>query len=770
MRYGVRVLATWGFSFAAAVFLSQYLLTEQVSWIFAAACAGLCIAAVFIPWKHKKHGLLVLLGLTMGFSYNALYSGLVLSPARSLDGQRITADAVSLSFPEDSGSGQRMRFRLHTDFGDSDAMVYSYDGSFMNLTPGDRVSFRLDLILADENDNGGSDYFSSQGVHLIGKRVKNFSLTGREDRAELRHFPEYLAHALRERIKEIFPGDTRPFALALITGDKSLLRQDVKSASDLQRAGIYHIATVSGMHVGVLVSFVFLIFGNFNYAKIIALPFLILISCVSGFTPSVVRACVMEAVILLAPVFMREDDKLTSLALALVILLGVNPFSAKSVGLQLSFASVLGIILFAEKIYKFISDLKFWKFLKSPRTKVAKAILTSGIATSLSAAVFTAPLSAAYFGYISLVSVITNLFILLILSPAFVSAVLSAVLGLIWLPLGIGAAWISSWILRLILLIAAGCSALYGSALYISNPVAVPWLFAVYCGLIALCAGGIKPFRIIAYLSACVVALCGALIINAELNRHTEDYSLAMLDVGQGQCLVLSTAGDTAVIDCGSMSRSDSGAVAAGYISGLGRSTVDVLILTHYDADHVNGASELMARTRVRTIIGPVPPENSQYGLVVKGLAAEYGARLFLTDSDLTLKIGLACVNIYGPDPQGSDSNDIGIAALISQKDFDVLVTGDMSGWLEERLARSRHLPDIECLVVGHHGSKNSTTERFLMDITPEVGLVSVGRDNSYALPSGETLERLSQAGVEVFRTDELGTLTVTSGGKLTYG
>ena len=121
---------------------------------------------------------------------------------------------------------------------------------------------------------------------------------------------------------------------------------------------------------------------------------------------------------------------------------------------------------------------------------------------------------------------------------------------------------------------------------------------------------------------------------------------------------------------------------------------------------------------------------------------------------------GASTMNIYPPVGE-EGANELGLAVLCSLGDFDTLITGDMDGKTETKLVEAYDFPDIEVLLVGHHGSKYSTGTTLLESVTPEVGVISVG-DNSYGHPTEEALLRLTDAGMSVYRTDMQGNILIT--------
>lgn len=145
-------------------------------------------------------------------------------------------------------------------------------------------------------------------------------------------------------------------------------------------------------------------------------------------------------------------------------------------------------------------------------------------------------------------------------------------------------------------------------------------------------------------------------------------------------------------------------------------------------------------------------------------MAREYGYEVeLLYNYDAEITCGDSQLKIFIPMGDGG-ANEEGLSILCSAGSYDVLITGDMNDVVEQRLLKYKDLPDIELLMVGHHGSSSSTSEELLLTVKPEVAVISVGRNNSYGHPTDQTLERLGAAGCEIYRTDWMGTITITVG------
>ena len=144
-------------------------------------------------------------------------------------------------------------------------------------------------------------------------------------------------------------------------------------------------------------------------------------------------------------------------------------------------------------------------------------------------------------------------------------------------------------------------------------------------------------------------------------------------------------------------------------------------------------------------------------------LAREKDIAVTMVTDVYRLPMGSAMLTIYPPVGAG-DLNEQGLTYLCSAGDFDALITGDMAGNTEKKLREQFALPDIEVLVVGHHGSRYSSTDAFLQQVRPETAIISVG-DNSYGHPTQEAMDRLSRNGAAVYRTDRQGNILVTVNG-----
>lgn len=226
-----------------------------------------------------------------------------------------------------------------------------------------------------------------------------------------------------------------------------------------------------------------------------------------------------------------------------------------------------------------------------------------------------------------------------------------------------------------------------------------------------------------------VLALSASLVLAlvlGYLEPRGEQFRVTVLDVGQGQCILLQTKESTYVVDCGGPAGEGAGEKAARHLLTQGRTRVDGLILTHFDEDHVSGARQLLERLSVERVYMPNAPEDE----TCTDLAEAAGEGAYFVEEDLHLTMGEAELWIFAPLSR-TTSNESGLSVLFTAGECDTLITGDMNQNLERRLLATHALPDIELLVAGHHGAKSSTGTDLLEELRPEVVAVSVGV-NSY--------------------------------------
>lgn len=752
----MRVLATAGFSFAAGLFLT---LLPWDGWqLYAAgtlALASLLWALLGRGTPHLRRVLLVLLPLMVSLLYFSAYRALVRQPVQALCGGEHDFSAAVCDWPEATEHGAKVTIRLHGLLGAK--AVYYGDDDLLSLRPGDALSGTAWWNDVAAIGDGDLRQFSSRGVYALLYDRDTLTVQPAPD-MPLGYAPQYAAKALRDKLAQLWDDPSvLGFLTAELTGDKSLLPESDYVA--MQETGLAHIFAVSGLHCAFLVTLLSLLIPPTHRRTLCAVASAVLVfyMLLTGLSPSVARACVMQLFLLSAPLFRRGSDPLTSLAAALTVILLVNPYAVGSVSLQLSFAATLGMVLLAGRLYKSFTG---WYRGRNRAVRAALSFLAANLAATLGALVFTAPLTAYYFNILSLVAPLAGLLAVPAAGYAFMSAFVSALLGLVWTPLGHLAGYVPLLLVKYILWVAHLLLAVPYHAVYFTNVYLRVWLLYVYTAFLgcAVTPDGKRKYALASALTVLTLAAC--LWLNSRWQQYSA-FRAAVLDVGQGESVALCSGSEAALVDCGSSnSYVDAGSVAADALQSAGIRRLSAVIVTHYHADHTNGLTEVLTRLPVDTLY--LPDIEDEYGVRDRlvSLAAHQGADVVFVTEPTRIALGEAALTVYPPLLTTGDLNEQGLTALATAGDFDLLITGDMAGQTEQLLAQTYPMPDVEVLVVSHHGSRYSSDESFLRAITPDNAVISVG-DNRYGHPAEETLRRLQAVGATVWRTDQQGSIRI---------
>ena len=747
----MRKLATVAAAFAAGIFAAQYLL--PVGWQLPAAGIALALLLAAALWKNEKRLRLMLLlgGLGFALAYNWAYAALVQAPAELLADRELPEVTLEVcDWPEASGFGAKVTARLRREGTRLVKVVYYGDETVLDLRPGDVLTGSVSLASAGRIRDKELTAFTAKGVFLLA--YDRGGLTVERGGDPLRYLPLRLGRLAQDKLAQLYGGDANGFVRAILTGDRSALFP--RALSDLSEAGLMHITAVSGMHCAFLLGLLQLLLGKHRRRLLaaIAVPVLLFYMVLVGCSPSVVRACIMLLFLLAGPLLNRESDGPTALSAALMVILLQNPFAAASVSLQLSFGAVAGLFWLTPRVYQGLLG-------KKKRGKGYHFIAAS-LSATCGALVFTVPLTAVYFNYLVLVAPLSNLLCLWAAGAIFSLGLASLFLGFLWLPLGALAAWPAGLLVDYFLAVARALATLPYHAVYFNNPYLKYWLAYAYAALGCWLLGRGEGRRRYVVAGTLVTASL-AITVALGAARYGGALEAVAVDVGQGESVLLRAGKQTALMDCGSSNRYRSaGGETADLLATLGVGRLDYLLLSHYHADHANGQAELLARVKVGRLLLPDIADETGLREEVLSLAADYGIPVTYIRQRETLPLGDAALTLFPPLGSGG-INEEGLCLLASREDFDLLVTGDMAAATERTLLETYDLPDLEVLLVGHHGSKASSSEELLAACLPEVAVISVG-DNSYGHPTDQAVQRLVRAGAALYRTDLQGDIHIT--------
>jgi competence protein ComEC len=755
----MRKLAIAAFSFSSAIFAANYICSRETA-LYAALFFALAGAVVLgIRLKSLRAVVIAAFAVSIGFAVFSLHYDLTVSKARRLSGETRSYSFCLLENPQKHKNYASVEARLmDAGFPRLKCILYASDGSMNELRGGDQISTELKLSAADIRYGVHTDRYNSKDIYLTGTIKGNVKVIGH--RESIASLSSSAAERIAARMDEIFDTDTAPFIKGLVIGDKSELYEDDALYVALSRAGLMHAVAVSGMHVSFLIAFLRFLFGKGKKSALVCILLAWSFVAVSGMTPSAVRAAFMQTMLLIAPLVNRENDPITSLSAALAMLLLINPFSAASVSLQLSFAAMLGIVIFFERIQMLImkplGDTRAARLLRAP---------IAVISCSLSVMVFTLPITAAHFGYVAILSPLTNLLCLWAVPICFIGAFAAA--AFFWIPFfGKALAFAVSCLVRYLTAVCRLISSLSFSAVYLADWINTLWIALFYISLALVFLLKIKPrARLLIPLATAIISL---LLSHAALKLYYDSArgTITVIDVGQGQCVAAMCGGKTVVIDCGSTSYAeyDAGECACAYLKSIGVNRIDEIIFTHLHADHANGYERLSNLMEIGKLVVSADNDRSNTLLwEILSCAQRHGTEVEFVSESKQEKYGALRIRLFADDIAGSQ-NERCMPIIVSVDDYDVIITGDAPAEREKRLAKNVDLSQIEAVVVGHHGSDSASCEEYISIMAGSDAIISVGK-NHYGLPSTEVLERLKAFGYTVYRTDMDGDVEIRING-----
>ena len=727
----MRKLMWFSVGFLAACAVCALFLVDE--WL-TAGVVGFTIAFVaslILSWKYDwlRRAAAICLGLSVGFGWYAVFLWTSLSPAAELDGQTVPLQICCLDYSDETGYGTAVDGLISVNGRPAKLCVY-LNGEIV-LEPGDVVLGDFEMAYAPEDDF----YRRGEGFFLSAYQASDAQM------AKPQTIPWYCRpaiwrQAILERLDACFPEDAAAFAKALLVGEREGL--DYQTETAFRVTGISHVVAVSGLHVTILFTLIFTLGLHRRWlTALIGVPALLLFAAVAGFSPSITRACIMQILMILAYCLEKDYDPSTALAFAVLVMLFANPLTVLSISFQLSVGCMAGILLFRDRLSE-------WLRRYMPR------FLADGMAVTLSAISLTTPLAALYFGCVSLIGVFTNLLILWVVTFIFWGVLAVCGLSLFWTGGATALAWLTAWPIRYVLLTAKILAKIPLAAVYTCNDYVVLWLAFVYVLLaMYLC---LRKKRAVTLLSCGVLGLLLAIGIGwAE--PMMDDCRVTVLDVGQGQCILLQSEGRTWMVDCGGSNDEDTADIAADTLLSQGVTRLDGVILTHYDRDHTGGLPYLLTRVPADVALLPAMDDADDVAGRIEGLVEQ----IVYVDSNLLLGYGSTELTVFAP-LMLETGNESSLCVLFQAANCDILITGDRSALGESLLLRNADLHKVEILIAGHHGSAYSTSEELLAAVEPAIVAISAGA-NPYGHPAPALLTRLMESGCAVYRTDLDGNL-----------
>ncbi len=250
--------------------------------------------------------------------------------------------------------------------------------------------------------------------------------------------------------------------------------------------------------------------------------------------------------------------------------------------------------------------------------------------------------------------------------------------------------------------------------------------------------------------------------LSTDTPEVTEELEIHFIDVGQGDCTLLLCGGEAMLIDAGDNSQ---GTKIQSYLQKRNVETLKYVVCTHPDEDHIGGMDVILYKFDCETILMTDEEKDTNTYRDVVDTMENRGYQRTLPEVGQQYSLGDAVFTILGPSELSSDSNNNSIALLLVHGDNRFLFTGDAEAEEEEEMVDSGIPLDADVYKAGHHGSRTSSSEQLLEAVSPAYVVISCGEGNSYGHPHAETMNHLRAMGAQVFRTDEQGSIVLSSDG-----
>jgi len=678
----------------------------------------------------------------------------------------------------------------------------------LNFQYGDFIRFYSILKkIHNFNNPGGFDYehyLNLQGIYATGfiADSSRIVLLRQNSASGIRLKLESFRLYLKQIIYKNAASPQREIIEAMTIGNQKAIPADVRD--NFNKTGTSHILSINGLHIGIIAAsaffFVFLVLKSseylmlrFNIIKLAAAAafFMVLISAfIAGMEIPVQRSTLMALILLIALILGRQKDLYNTLALAALIILVVSPEALFDSSFQLSFTAVLALIYIAPRFQDF--SLKQLEILPLWGQSIIRYIYLSAI-VCIAVTIGTLPLIVYYSNRVSLITIIANLISVPLLGTLVLTISMFFILSSFFFPAIAGYfIKLASFFVQIAVTIINKLAALSWSSFNCITPnigeIAFFYLFIFL--LIQFIDTKKKkktqkefsPRRLLVLkylLIITVVFFATDTIYLTCRDKFSHDLKITIIDVGQGtSTLVCFPGGKNMLIDGGGFSESsfDTGkAVVAPFLYHERISRIDTAVLSHPHPDHLLGLIYIMNNFDIRQMWrSNLPIDLETYPEWDKAIKLnKINVSLVSNKSPEAIFNGVRVKILWPLNYSAAEMNnfsydevnDSSLVLKITFGKISFLIPGDISADVEKQLIQSKTDLHSDVLVVPHHGSAHSSSAEFIKAVSCRYAIVSAGKVNVFHHPHPSTLQRYKDAGINIFRTDRDGAITLTTDG-----
>lgn len=671
------------------------------------------------------------------------------------------------------------RLRVSEEWKQVSGLALVRSSRFAEYEYGNLLLIEGELEMPPE-DFSWRDYLARQGIQSL-TRYPEITLLAQDQGNPVYHFLFDIKAEAHSTIQKIFPEPEASLLSAILLGLDSGLPRDLALA--FNRTNTRHIVAISGFNISILAG-ILLVLGEGLLGKrrrvYFALAGIAIYTVLVGASPSVVRAAIMGSLYIIALSLGRQSHALISLAVAASLMALANPLILWDIGFQLSFASTMGLILHAQQLQSWWERVWATRFLSGPLLYVGQ-MLGDAVLITFVAQAWAYPILIVNFHEVSLVSLIANTLIVPAQWGVMVLGGLATLLGLVFLPLGQVAGWFAWAFLAWTVRVAEALAQFPVATISVEGfdiVLAAIWYAALFLLSAFRPIPGVvttplplrfRPNR--ATVFGATLALANILVFVAIQQIPDGRWHMYFLDVGQGDSILIQTPRGQRILVDGGPTYS-AATFHLGRILPFWDRRVDLLVLSHPQADHITGLISVLERYQVGQVLysepaldcGTLVCERFFEILEERGIPHhEAEAGMWIQSAE-----GAILAVLHPPiDPlpgREGYANNNSLVLHLDLGQVSVLLTGDLETVGEmSLLSRGQEVASL-VLKVPHHGSATSTTSAFLRAVSPYLAVISVGEDNPFGHPREEVLDRLR--GKIVLRTDEQGTIELITDGE----